>query len=76
VPDEVLPAGVRQLVNGALEAEAGELLRLTGSRTEARTPEQALGLRGSEMPSPYLNSRHVREHRQRAARTGSLIEGR
>ena len=75
VPDEVLPARMRQLVDGAFEPEASELLRLTGSRPETGAPKQPLGLGGPERPPPHGDTRHARGHRQRSAHTGSPIEG-
>ena len=58
VPDELLATGIRQRVDGAVEPELGESLRLTGPRPEARAPEKPLGLRGPELPSPHCGTHH------------------
>ena len=74
VPDEVLPAGIRQPVDGAFEPESGELLRLTGPRPEAGTPKQPLCLRNAELPPPDRDS-HALQHRSRFGWARSLGEG-
>ena len=50
---EPLAAGVRQLVDGALESELRELLGLTLARAETGTPKEPLGLRLAEAPSVH-----------------------
>src|SRR5262249_409538 len=65
----------RQLVDGAFEPEARELLRLTGARPEPGTPKQPLRLSGPERAPPHGDTRHAKEHRQRFGRTGSPIGG-
>jgi hypothetical protein len=52
---------MRQLVDGAFEPEASELLRLTGPRPEPGAPKQPLGLGGPERPSPDGDTSHARE---------------
>ena len=44
--DELLPVGIRQRVDGAVEAELRERLRLALARAEAGAPEQPLGTSG------------------------------
>ena len=46
--DELLALRPRQRVDGAVEPELGERLRLTRARAETGTPEQTLGLLASE----------------------------
>ena len=50
-----------QLVDGAFEPEAGELLRLAGSRPESGAPKQPLGLCDSELAVPHGDTRHIRD---------------
>src|SRR5262249_54445064 len=57
VAHQVLAPGVRQVVNGAFQPEAGQLPRLTGPRPETGTPKQPLGLCFSELPSPDGHTR-------------------
>jgi hypothetical protein len=46
-----LAARMRQRAHGAVEAQARELLGLSGAWAETGTPEQALGLRLAEGPA-------------------------
>jgi hypothetical protein len=59
VTHEVLPAGVRQRVDGTFEAEAGEGACLTRPGPEPGTPEQPLRLRDSERTPPDGDTRHA-----------------
>lgn len=61
VADEVLRAGMRQLVDGTLEPEARELLRLAGPRPKAGTPKQSLRLGDSELAVPHRDACHIRD---------------
>src|ERR1700755_1727477 len=75
VSHEVLPAGTRQLVDGAFEPKASEPLRLARPWPEPGAPKKPLGLGGPKRPPPHRDSGHARGHRQRSAHTGSPIEG-
>jgi len=55
-PAQALPAGVRQRMDGAVEPELRKALGFARARSEARAPEQALGLRLAERST--VNRRH------------------
>ena len=56
--DEVLLAGMRQLVDGAFEPETSKRARLTGPRAEAGAPKQTLRFRNAELPVPHGDTWH------------------
>src|SRR5262249_21392185 len=76
VADEVLAAGMRQLVDGTFEPEAGQLLRLARPRSGTGPPKAPLGLRDSELAPPHGHTGHARDNRHRSAAALSPIEGR
>jgi len=59
VPDEMLVAGVRQRMHGAVQPELRKLLGLALAWAEAGTPKQPLGLGGSELPPVRGDLRHL-----------------
>ena len=65
--DEVFAAGIRERVDGAGEAELGESLRLALARAETRTPEQPLGLSGTEASCVGGDQRQTLHRDHRAA---------
>ncbi len=66
VSDELLASGIRQRVDGAVEAEPRERLRLTPARAEAGTPEQPLCLSRPEGASICRDAGHLQVRLRRA----------
>ncbi len=60
VSDEVLPAGMRQLVDGAFEPETSEPLRLTRPWPEPGAPKKPLGLGGPKRSAPHRDGGHAK----------------